>query len=200
MINNLLIIFTRNPELGKVKTRLAAKIGNSQALEIYKFLLQHTASITKGLHVIKQVHYSEKVQVQDIWDTSFYNKKQQVGVDLGMRMEYAFQQGFNSGFENIVLIGSDIYDLSQQDIENAFNALNNHDFVFGPAEDGGYYLLGMKKNKSEIFQNKKWGTKTVFADTMNDLKNEKVYLLPIKNDVDIFEDIEGVEVFQQYLK
>ena len=103
-------------------------------------------------------------------------------------------------YEKIIIIGSDMYDLSKTDLENAFSCLERNDFVLGPAEDGGYYLLGMKKNKPEIFQNKKWGTKTVFSDTINDLKNEKVYLLPIKNDIDIYEDIEGLEIFKQYLK
>ena len=200
MNNNLLIIFTRNPELGKVKTRLASKIGDSSALEIYKFLLQHTVAITKKIKVVKQVHYSVKVRDHDIWNSDCYDKKQQYGNDLGIRMEYAFQQGFKSGFENIIIIGSDIYDLSQQDIEKAFLALKKHNFVIGPAEDGGYYLIGMNKMNSKIFQNKKWGSDTVFNDTSNDLKNESIQILESRNDIDLFEDIENIEVFQQFIK
>jgi len=199
MNNNLLIIFTRNPELGKVKTRLATTIGDGAALNIYTFLLQHTFSITKDLPVVKQVHYSVKVRNQDIWDNDIYTKTKQFGEGLGERMEFAFQEGFKQGFENITLIGSDMYDLSQDDLDAAFKALKNHNFVLGPAEDGGYYLIGMKKMKPQLFQNKKWGTDTVLKETLSNLKNESVQLLPIRNDIDYYEDIEGIEVFQQFL-
>ena len=73
MTNNLLIIFSRNPELGKVKTRLASKIGDSSALEIYKFLIQHTVAITKNISHTKQVHYSDKVQDNDFWEDELYD-------------------------------------------------------------------------------------------------------------------------------
>ena len=199
MTKNLLIIFSRNPELGKVKTRLASKIGDSSALEIYKILVQHTFSITRNLSQAKQVHYSVKVRNNDIWDEELYDKKQQIGSDLGMRMNYAFQQGFDDGFTNIVIIGSDIYELTERDIENAFSALKKHTFVVGPAEDGGYYLIGMKKMNSNIFQNKKWGSDTVLKDTLKDLKNESFHLLSVRNDIDYYEDIKGIEIFQQYI-
>ncbi len=200
MNKNLLIIFTRNPKLGKVKTRLSATIGNDSALKIYKFLLDHTVSVTKNLLVEKQVHYSVKVRNNDIWDNSIFNKKQQYGKDLGERMENAIQKGFEDGFKNIILIGSDLYDISQLDIEAAFNDLKNHNFVLGPAEDGGYYLLGMRMMKPPIFKHKKWGSNTVLKDTLSNLNNESYKLLPIRNDIDIFEDIKEIKVFQQFLK
>ena len=99
---NLLIIFTRNPELGKCKTRLAATVGDVSALSIYKFLLAHTASITENLGLVKQVHYSVKIRENDIWDRLIYNKKKQEGDDLGIRMLNAFEQGFNAGVKKIV--------------------------------------------------------------------------------------------------
>ncbi len=200
MNNNLLIIFARNPELGKVKTRLSATIGDDAALNIYKFLLEHTVSVTKDLKVEKQVHYSVKVRAHDIWDNTIFHKKQQYGKDLGDRMEYAFQQGFIEGFENIILIGSDLYDLSQLDLETAFSALKNHNFVLGPAEDGGYYLIGMKMIKSQLFKHKKWGSDTVLKETLYNLKNDSFQLLALRNDIDYFEDIKGIKVFQQFLK
>jgi len=196
----LLIIFTRNPELGKVKTRLAKTIGDQSALEIYKFLLNHTNTITTNLTVSKQVHYSIKIRDNDLWDEVVYNKKQQLGDDLGLRMNHAFEQGFKDGFQKIIIIGSDMYDLSQSDIEKAFSELENHNFVLGPAEDGGYYLIGMKQLKSSIFLHKKWGTHTVLEDTLADLKDESIKLLPLRNDVDIYEDIKDVEVFQDFIK
>jgi len=199
MNNNLLIIFTRNAELGKVKTRLAKTIGDRAALKIYTFLLQHTFSITKNLPVVKQVHYSVEVRNKDIWDNDIYTKTMQFGEGLGERMEFAFQKGFKQGFENIILIGSDMFDLSQDDLDAAFKALKNHNFVLGPAEDGGYYLIGMKKMESQLFQNKKWGTNTVLKETLSNMEKETVQILPIRNDIDYFEDIEGIEVFQQFL-
>lgn len=196
----LLIIFTRNPELGKVKTRLAKTIGDRSALEIYKFLLQHTHNITSQLAVSKQVHYSVKIRENDLWNETIYDKKQQVGDDLGLRMMHAFQQGFQEGYKRIIIIGSDMYDLSQSDIEHAFSVLKNHNFVLGPAEDGGYYLLGMKQMNEPIFQHKNWGTHTVLEDTLVDLKNESIKLVPIRNDVDIYDDIKDIEVFQGFIK
>jgi len=193
------MIFTRNPELGKCKTRLAASIGDIAALEVYKFLLDHTVSITKNLEVTKEVHYSTKIVENDIWDPTNYEKKQQHGKDLGARMYNAFSDGFKSGYKNIIIIGSDMYDLSQSDIENAFTALQTHDYVLGPAEDGGYYLLGMKSLNPLLFQNKSWGTPTVLENTLKDLQQTNIKLLEKRNDVDYYEDIKDIPVFQHLL-
>ncbi|MRI01791.1 DUF2064 domain-containing protein [Kriegella sp. EG-1] len=197
---NLLLIFTRNPELGKCKTRLASKVGDESALEIYKFLLKHTVGFTQNLNVAKQVYYSEEIWEDDLWNSLYFDKKLQTGDDLGARMANAFQDGFTSGFEKIIVIGSDMYDLRQDDIESAFSTLDKNDFVIGPAADGGYYLLGMKKFNSKLFQNKKWGSATVFKDSLNDLVNEKLTLLDIRNDIDLYEDIENNEVFYPFIK
>lgn len=196
---NALIIFIRNPELGKVKTRLAATIGDKAALEIYKFLLRHTSKISRKITADKFIFYSEKIQENDFWDTTIFRKKLQQGKDLGERMENAFNQLLTMGYENVIIIGSDIYELNAKDIDNAFLRLKTNKFVIGPAKDGGYYLLGMKQLNNKIFKHKNWGTDTVFKDTMSDLKTEKVSLLTIKNDVDYFEDIKGVKIFQPFL-
>jgi glycosyltransferase A (GT-A) superfamily protein (DUF2064 family) len=179
--NSLLLILTRNPELGKCKTRLAAKVGDKAALEIYQFLLQRTVSFTEHLRVEK-------------W------KKLQVGKDLGERMQNAFRDGFQAGFEKVIIIGSDMYHLEQADLEEAFSTLETHDYVIGPAEDGGYYLLGMKSLNQALFWNKQWGTDTVLADTMQDLKTESVALLNEKNDVDYYEDIKDIKAFEPFIK
>ncbi len=196
---NLLMIFTRNPELGKCKTRLATTVGDQTALDIYKFLLQHTVSITKSLKLSKQVHYSVKVRENDFWNPEIYNKKQQLGNDLGKRMEYAFTEGFAEGYKKIIIIGSDMYDLGLKDLEYAFMELETHDYVIGPAEDGGYYLLGMKSLHSQVFRNKVWGTETVLRDTLKDLKNENIKILEERNDVDIYDDIKDIDAFQKFL-
>ncbi|SDQ06907.1 hypothetical protein SAMN05216294_0152 [Flagellimonas zhangzhouensis] len=201
MLNkNLLLILTRNPELGKCKTRLAAKVGDEAALEIYKFLIERTVDFTKDLAVDKWVFYSEKIWEDDIWDHTIYSKKLQKGTDLGERMKNAFSEGFNAGFKNVIIIGSDMYHLNPSDLEEAFAQLENHDFVVGPAQDGGYYLLGMKSLKEELFQQKAWGTDTVLKDTLKDISNFKVSLLEEKNDIDYYEDIKDIKVFEPFLK
>ncbi|WP_051477644.1 TIGR04282 family arsenosugar biosynthesis glycosyltransferase [Aquimarina pacifica] len=196
---NLLLIFTRNPELGKCKTRLAATIGDQKALEVYSFLLEHTVSITKNLPVHKEVYYSEKIRENDFWDEKIYSKQKQIGEDLGVRMKNAFEKGFEQGFANVIIIGSDMYDLSQQDLENAFLDLETHDYVIGPAEDGGYYLLGMKCLNSLVFKDKNWGTETVLRDTLENIKDQQIKLLEERNDIDYYEDIKDITVFQKFI-
>jgi rSAM/selenodomain-associated transferase 1 len=186
---NLLLIFTRNPELGKAKTRLAKTVGDETALEIYKFLLRKTRDISLEVTSDKAVYYSVKVREHDIWDSKIYQKHQQIGQDLGIRMLHAFKNGFDAGYEKVMIIGSDLYDLTSQNIENAFIQLNTNDVVIGPAEDGGYYLLGMNSLHPKIFKNKVWGTASVRKDTLDDLISKKVKLLEIMNDIDIYEDI-----------
>ena len=200
MPKNLLLVFTRNPELGKVKTRLAKTVGNATALKIYTFLLKRTRDIVVKVSADKAVYYSVKVRENDIWDASIFQKHQQVGEDLGIRMLHAFKNGFKAGYEKVIIIGSDLYDLTSETIENAIIALENNEVVIGPAEDGGYYLLGMNSLEEKIFKNKDWGTETVRKDTLKDLKDKKVFLLGELNDVDIFEDIEHHPAFQTFLK
>ena len=200
MPKNLLLVFTRNPELGKVKTRLAKTVGNATALKIYTFLLKRTRDIVVKVSADKAVYYSVKVRENDIWDASIFQKHQQVGEDLGIRMLHAFKNGFKTGYEKVMIIGSDLYDLTAETIENAFIALENNEVVIGPAEDGGYYLLGMNSLEEKVFKNKEWGTETVRKDTLEDLKDKKVFLLGELNDVDVFEDIEHHPAFQTFIK
>ena len=196
---NALIIFTRNPELGKCKTRLAATVGDESALEIYKFLLQHTVDITTPLNVDKFVFYSVKKRDNDLWDDTVFRKMKQHGDDLGIRMQNAFAEVFEMGYSRAIIIGSDMYDMTTSDLQNAFNKLTDSDVIIGPAEDGGYYLLGMKEVQQAVFKNKTWGTDTVLESTLADLKDKKIALLDEKNDVDYYEDIADIEVFQQFL-
>jgi len=193
-----LIVFTRNPELGKCKTRLAATIGDKSALDVYRFLLDHTVKITSPLSADVYVYYSEKIREIDIWDTSIFRKKQQQGLDLGAKMQHAFTEVFGMGYQKAIIIGSDMYDINTQDLEDAFLTLEHNNFVVGPAQDGGYYLLGMKQLKTSLFKNKKWGTTTVLSDTLQNLTLEKVSILPEKNDVDYFDDIRDIAVFEKF--
>jgi len=197
---NLLLIFTRNPEFGKVKTRLARDIGHQAALDIYKFLLAHTAKICTPLDTEKAVYYSEEIPNDDLWNATVFQKKKQVGEDLGERMQNAFAEGFNLGYSKIIIIGSDLYDIETKDLEQAFKVLNNHEIVIGPAEDGGYYLLGMKQLHPKLFKNKNWGTATVLQDTINELKKSNYKLLEKRNDVDLYSDIKDHPAFIPFFK
>ena len=136
---NLIITFTRNPELGKVKTRLAKTIGNPSALAIYKKLLKHTESVLRPLSCDKAVYYSVKIRENDIWDSNIYQKHQQNGEDLGERMANAFKNGFKSESQKIIIVGSDLYDLKTEHINQAYGVLKNHEVVLGHAEEGGSY-------------------------------------------------------------
>ncbi|TDQ33302.1 TIGR04282 family arsenosugar biosynthesis glycosyltransferase [Zeaxanthinibacter enoshimensis] len=196
----LLLIFTRNPELGKCKTRLASTVGDQAALDIYKFLLEHTADVTKQLPFTKWVCYSESIKPNDHWEAAAYEKKLQEGEDLGERMENAFKAGFAAGFEQIIIIGSDLYDLNSRDILQAFEALDSSEVVIGPAQDGGYYLLGMKKLHPPVFRDKNWGINSVLQDTYRDLDEVNVTKLQLRNDVDVYEDIVDIPAFQPFLK
>lgn len=190
---NLILIFTRNPELGKCKTRLAKTIGNENALTIYKLLLEHTEKVVQQLPYEKAVYYSVKIRENDIWNDKIYQKKIQHGTDLGIRMKNAFKDSFDAGYENVLIVGSDLYDLKPDHIQNAFEKLKNNDVVIGPAEDGGYYLLGMRKLYPHVFHNKEWGTESVRKETLKDLLNVKVHQIEMLNDIDLYEDLKNYD-------
>ena len=185
-----LIIFTRNPELGKCKTRLAKTIGNENALEVYKYLLNHTASISKNVTADRYVFYSENIINEDLWDSNIFRKKLQKGDDLGQRMLNAFADLLEIGYDKVIIIGSDLLDLNAEQVNTAFAQLDFNDIVIGPAIDGGYYLLGLKNLYRNIFENKKWSTSSVLKDTLHDLQNCKIHLLKELNDIDTFEDMQ----------
>ena len=190
MNKNLIIVFVRTPELGKVKTRLAKSIGDVSALTIYKLLLKHTETVLHDLSFDKVVYYSEKVEENDFWEARLFEKKLQKGADLGERMQHAFETAFEKGYQKVLIIGSDLFDLKSIHITTAFEALENHDLTIGPSLDGGYYLLGMKELYPAVFKNKKWGTDSILENTLKDLQQQNVKLLEALNDIDTFEDLQ----------
>lgn len=187
--SRVLIIFVKNPIPGKCKTRLAKTIGDVAATEVYKVLLRHTALITEPLNTIKEVYYSDFIEADDMFQGNFV-KKVQEGTHLGEKMKNAFAKAFQQGFQQVVIIGSDLLDITTDDINEAFSVLETYDYVIGPAEDGGYYLLGMNKFNPTLFENKDWGSNTVLQETLMDLKNENIALLDERNDIDTFEDLQ----------
>lgn len=198
--NNLLIIFTRNPELGKVKSRLAKDVGDEVALSIYKDLLQHTHDIALKVDADRYLFYSESVTKDDMWNTTQFHKHLQEGEDLGIKMLNAFKTGFQAGYKRIAIIGSDILELTDQHINQAFQTLKQEDVVVGPASDGGYYLLGMSKLIEPLFKNKEWGTETVLKSTLGDLAEmeQNFKLLTELNDIDYVSDIKDSQMILKY--
>lgn len=166
----LLLVFLRAPVLGKVKTRLAATLGKERALEIYTRLLQHTIEQGARLGVDRQAWYADEVPAEEPCAALGYSVHQQAGADLGERMQRAFDSGFSNGHGPIIIIGTDLPQLSEALLREAFKALETHDAVLGPANDGGYYLLGLRKPCAELFQGKNWSTDTVFKQTTEDFE------------------------------
>ena len=185
-----LIIFVRNPELGKVKTRLAATIGEENALKVYKELLRHTRDITQNLPVRKLLFFAGSTD-PDFWPSEYYKPYRQTDGDLGIRMEKAFEQAFAQGARQVMIIGSDCHELQEEHISEAFEKLNSHEAVIGPAADGGYYLLGFSALNRSVFQHKTWSTDTVFQDTIHDFEQAGLTyaVLPVLRDVDEEKDL-----------
>jgi uncharacterized protein len=188
-MKNGLIIFVRNPVLGKVKTRLAATLGEEKALSIYQKLLLHTKSVAGEVIAEKKIFYADDINTNDIWNG--YRKEQQYGNDLGERMKNAFSVFFESGYKKVCIIGSDCYDLTSKIINEAFEKLNTHEIVIGPAQDGGYYLIGMKISLKNVFEDIQWSSNQVFSQTKKLIEaNHYSYtLLPILNDIDEESDL-----------
>jgi rSAM/selenodomain-associated transferase 1 len=197
--NDRLIIFVKNLDKGRVKTRLAAELGDEQALNIYHKLMLYTKEVTKQLNANKAVYYSDRIDNNDLWDNMLFDKRLQDGSDLGERMQNAFAESFAEGKQRVIIIGSDCLELETYMIKEAFAVLENNDVVLGPARDGGYYLIGMKKFFPTLFEDKTWSTSDVLMDTILDLKkmNARYYLLKTLNDIDTLSDLEGLDKFPQ---
>lgn len=197
----LLIIFAKVPEPGKVKTRLAADIGDEKALEIYHALLKHTREITRSLPQDKVVSYTPHILPDDAWESDRFQKVLQPEGDLGARMLHAFEQGFAQGYSRICIIGTDCYDLTTDHLKQAFHALNDHQIVLGPSQDGGYYLLGMHQLYPELFASKAWSTESVADETRADVHRLQLSFqeLPILNDIDTIHDLKQSALWNQVI-
>jgi hypothetical protein len=184
-----LVIFIKNPVYGRVKTRLAADLGNEQALSIYRQLLTHTRTQALACAAERLLFYSDTIDELDEWPVAFFSKHLQHGSDLGARMAHALGQAL-AGAERAVLIGSDIPGLTAGILTQAFDLLDAHDFVLGPAADGGYYLIGMRQPAAAVFENITWSTPTVLQATLGRIQalGGSCGLLPTLSDIDTAAD------------
>lgn len=196
MSKDLLIIFAKNPELGKVKTRLAREIGEEKALAIYYKLLNHTREISAPANADKAIFYDQYIDTEDEWQESNYKKALQEGMNLGERMYNAMMLGKSWGYKKVTIIGADNYELTTEIIDHAFSRLTYHDWVFGPAKDGGYYLVGCREPLPEIFDLPAWSHNLVLKQTLEKAYelNVSVSLIEELNDIDTVEDLKGTDL------
>jgi uncharacterized protein len=187
---NLLMVFIKNPVKGTVKTRLANTIGDDKALAVYQVLLEITLDTLKCCDARKAVFYSG-YRADDTWLKNGFLQFIQDGSSLGEKMENAFDAAFATGYRKVIIVGSDCPDLSSGLVDEAFAKLDTHDVVIGPAEDGGYYLLGMKQLHIDLFRNKTWSTARVLPQTQHDLELHGLsyHMLPELTDIDEEKDL-----------
>lgn len=186
---DVLLVFIKNPQLGRVKTRLAESIGEEAALAVYLKLLHYTRTISEKVDAERFVYYADFIDWLDQWSENHFNKKLQTGENLGERMANAFQFVFPKS-KKAIIIGSDCAELDESIIQKAYEALDHNDVVIGPAKDGGYYLLGMNRYFPELFQDISWSTTQVFPETVKRIEENGLSyaLLDTLSDIDYEND------------
>lgn len=199
-----LLIFTRYPEPGTTKTRLIPVLGEAGAAELQRQMTHHTLVQAENLRSQRSLsihicYAGGSLPLMQEWLGADLSYRQQGKGDLGQRMKFAFQSAFTAGANRVVAIGIDCPDIDAALLNQAFEALKQHDLVLGPAEDGGYYLIGLNQLVPELFAGIDWGTDTVLNATQNIAQNLglEVYALRLLNDVDRPEDLSIWERHQQ---
>ena len=190
-----IIIFAKYPTPGKVKTRLGAKVGNQVAAELYRLFLGLTFELVqKGFteNIFVACEPEERLDDFILLFPNKFNYFPQKCQDLGQRILHSIRYVLNRGANKIIIIGSDSPTLPSHIIGHAFNCLNAYDLVLGPAEDGGYYLIGLTKAHEELFVNMQWSSSSVLQTTMNCAfeLGLTVSLLPEWYDVDELHNLE----------
>jgi len=187
----LIQLFAKPPVRGKVKTRLIPELGESAATNIYRYCLDYTLRLVRRSGIDYQLWLSEESQ-----DSIFRNQPYslQQGTDLGSRMLSAIKSRLeqdaneNSG---VILIGSDCLDLTPTHLQQAIDALSNHDMVLLPTFDGGYALIACRRVDAELFANVEWGESMVLQKTLGNAKSldYRVSLLETVRDIDRLQDV-----------
>lgn len=154
--------------IGQVKTRLARTVGDEKALKIYTELLRHTRTVCEDYPCHRYLFYSDFIDFNDDWSEMLFQKRMQYSGDLGVRMANALSD-ILLAYDQAVLIGSDCATLNVGHLEDAFDILSRQEVVIGPASDGGYYLIGMKRIQLDLFINMPWSTPDVLPQTITRL-------------------------------
>lgn len=195
-VNETLIIFTRYPEPGKTKTRMIPALGEEGAANLQRQMTENTLAKVKKLQafypVSVEIHFAGgNQQLMQAWLGADVIYHQQGEGDLGKRMASAFERSFTAGMKGVVIIGTDCPDLDTQIMAEAFKFLETQDVVLGPAQDGGYYLIGLRRLIPELFVGINWGTAQVRRQTVEIADNLGLAIasLPILHDIDRPEDL-----------
>jgi uncharacterized protein len=187
----LLIIFTRYPIPGQAKTRLIPALGPDGAADLQRRMTRQTIDTAQQTaHPIQIQFCGGTIAQMSTWLGDHDYQPQGEG-DLGDRMDRAFDQGFKSGHDRVVIIGTDCPGIDRTILNQAFTALESQDLVLGPAADGGYYLIGLRRRIPELFSAIAWSTETVRAKTLEIAMalNLTYALLPERSDIDRPEDL-----------
>jgi rSAM/selenodomain-associated transferase 1 len=197
---NRLLVFARLPELGRVKTRLAAAIGDERALAVYEAMLRDvlTSVGTSTATTEVEVCWAPTAAASaETLASAFGNHvlAMQTGTTLGDRLSMAFSERFFfHRTQKIIAIGVDEPTMTRAEIDHAFSLLDSCEWVIGPAEDGGYYLIGCRAPVFDIsfFAGMNWGTSDVLPATLERIRASEntVALLPPRYDIDTLEDLE----------
>ena len=196
--SNCILLFVKAPVAGKVKTRLAAEIGEEATAGLYKCFVEDVLSMIKNVDSGLRLcfHPPEAMSQVRQWLGDQYSYRPQRGDDLGERLKNAFAGAFEEGFSRVVAIGSDSPDLPEEFLVQAFTGLGSCDAVIGPSSDGGYYLIGFSKDSfaTEAFDGIAWSTSAVCGQTQEKLKScgLNIHLLPLWHDVDTRSDLDGL--------
>lgn len=191
-----LIIFSRFPEVGRTKTRLIPALGPQGAADLQTQMTEsivHTAqrACERWGARLEICFWGGDRTMMAQWLGSEFHYQHQGPGNLGEKMARAFQRSFDQGSDRTVIIGSDCPSLTPEDMGQAFRTLERKDLVLGPATDGGYYLIALRRSHPELFQNIAWGTDQVFAQTLAIALHWglSVGYLPPRNDIDRPEDL-----------
>jgi rSAM/selenodomain-associated transferase 1 len=195
---NRLVVFTRYPQAGKVKTRLIPALGEEGAADLHCRMTRHTLAAAGELadHGLASVELcytgGGEQEMRRLFGEELKMVPQLDEGDLGERMHTAFQRCFSEGAGKVVIVGTDCPGLSGRIMLRAFDELDHAPLVLGPARDGGYYLIGLTGLPPKLFEGIPWGTDQVLQLTVNLAKRLELpvnLLIPL-DDVDRPEDLE----------
>ncbi len=191
-----LLVFLKAPVRSTVKTRLAKTLGDELTVGLYVCFVQDTIMKVSALKPVTVYGYPEGFETALPFLPPGLLMYNQTGSDLGERMARALASSFENGCDKAVLMGTDAPDLPTGYLTEAFEALNSHDAVIGPCTDGGYVLIGFRRNgfSAQAFTEVPWSTPEVLKKTLEIMDGLKIkcFLLPPWNDVDTFEDLKGL--------
>ena len=185
--NPIIVLMLKAPRPGTVKTRLARDLGAVPAAKIYRRLVERQVSqLPEGWPVV--IHYSPADAEQEMrnWLGNGFRFIPQCDGDLGTRLIRAARHGFDHGAERLIFLGGDCPAITTGLLQECASDLNAHDVVIGPADDGGYYLIGVTQLEPHLFAEIDWSTERVLEQTLSRLreKNLSYCLLPVLEDVD----------------